>query len=141
VTETKGQTAPVELLVCTTCRRGQPTDMTGPRPGASLHAALTTGGMPDGVTLRAVECLSNCDQGCSIVLRGGTSRWTYIYGNIDETTDAEMIVDVAARYHASLDGLIPWRERPVHFRKNCVARIPPLSPPAPLAPLVETPDV
>ena len=121
------ENTPVELLVCTTCRRGQSTEVEGPRPGALLHAALTQQGVPDGVTLRAVECLSNCDHGCSLVLRGGDARWTYVYGNFDETADAEMILDVAARYHATRDGLIPWRERPVHFRKNCIARIPPLS--------------
>lgn len=119
------QAAPVELLVCTTCRHGQPTDVEGPRPGAILHDALMAGGVPEGVTLRAVECLSNCDHGCSLVLRGGSARWTYIYGNFDETTDAGMILDVAAQYLAAPDGLIPWRERPVHFRKNCVGRIPP----------------
>lgn len=118
-------TEPVELLVCTTCRRAQPTDTDGPRPGAQLHEALSGFPMPDGVTLRGVECLSNCDSGCSIVFRGGPDRWTYVYGNFDETCDAEMIVDVVARYHATSDGLVPWRERPVHFRKNCIARIPP----------------
>ncbi len=126
MTETKDQTTPVELLVCTTCRRGQPTDADAPRPGALLHDALAGGEIPPGVTLRAVECLSNCDHGCSIVLRGGDDRWTYVYGNFDETTDADMILDVAARYHATSDGLVPWRERPVHFRKNCIARIPPI---------------
>ncbi|MYH58038.1 MAG: metal-binding protein, partial [Boseongicola sp. SB0675_bin_26] len=25
-------------------------------------------------------------------------------------------------------GLVPWRERPEHFRKNCIARIPPIEP-------------
>jgi predicted metal-binding protein len=118
---------PVELLVCTTCRRGLPTDMEGARPGALLHGALAAQGMPEGITLRAVECLSNCDQGCSLVLRGGERRWTYVYGKFHGATDAEMILDVAARYRDTADGLIPWRERPVHFRKNCIARIPPFS--------------
>jgi len=120
------QGAPVELLVCTTCRRGQPTDADGPRPGAVLHATLADRDVPEGVTLRGVECLSNCDSGCSIVLRGGQDRWTYVYGNFDETTDADMILEVAGRYHDTPDGLVPWRERPVHFRKNCIARIPPV---------------
>ncbi len=118
---------PVELLVCTTCRRGQATDVEGERPGALLHDALRAQEVPEGVTLRAVECLSNCDYGCSLVLRGGDQRWTYVYGKFHEATDAEMILDVAARYRDTADGLIPWRERPVHFRKNCIARIPPLS--------------
>ncbi|MBK0328209.1 DUF1636 domain-containing protein [Rhodobacteraceae bacterium F11138] len=120
------QTAPVELLVCMTCRKGQPTDTEGPRPGALLYDALNSGDIPPGVSLRPVECLSNCDQGCSIVLRGGAGRWTYVYGNFDETQDADMILDVASRYHATADGLVPWRDRPVHFRKNCIARIPPI---------------
>ena len=119
---------PVELLVCTTCQRGQATDAEGARSGALLHGALTAHSIPEGVNLRAVECLSNCDHGCSLVLRGGERRWTYVYGNFDEGKDAETILEVAARYRDTADGLIPWRERPVHFRKNCIARIPPLSP-------------
>ncbi len=124
--QTSNGIAPVELLVCTTCRKGQPTDTEGPRPGSLLYDRLVAGNIPPGVTLRPVECLSNCDSGCSIVLRGGTGRWTYVYGNFDEARDADMILDVASRYHATADGLIPWRERPVHFRKNCIARIPPI---------------
>ncbi|MCF6234689.1 MAG: DUF1636 domain-containing protein, partial [Rhodobacteraceae bacterium] len=81
----------------------------------------------EGVNLRAVECLSNCDHGCSLVLRGGEGRWTYVYGNFDEGKDAEIILEVAARYRDTADGVIPWRERPVHFRKNCITRIPPIS--------------
>ncbi|MEY8829406.1 DUF1636 family protein [Sedimentitalea sp. XS_ASV28] len=124
--QTANGTAPVELLVCTTCRKGMSTDIEGPRPGAVLYESLAAGDLPSGVTLRPVECLSNCDSGCSIVLRGGAQRWTYVYGNFDETGDADMILEVASRYHDTPDGLIPWRERPVHFRKNCIARIPPI---------------
>ncbi len=131
VTTSRNGAAPVELLICTTCRRGQATDVEGPRPGAALHDALSARGTPEGVSLRPVECLSNCSQGCSIVLRGGARRWTYVYGNLDETTDTAMILEVAAHYHATRDGLIPWRERPVHFRKNCIVRIPPLGPKPP----------
>lgn len=124
MTSTPG-TPPVELLVCTTCRAGQPTDAPAPRPGARLHDALAGLDLPERVILRGVECLSNCDRGCSIVLRGGPGRWTYVYGNFTGPDDAELIRDVAARYEQTADGLIPWRERPPHFRKNCIARIPP----------------
>ena len=116
--------APVELLVCTTCRiMGAPAE--GPvRPGAILHAKLARAGVP-GVTVRAVECLSNCERGCSVALRG-PGRWTYVYGDIDPTQHLEALIDGATRYAATPDGLIPWRERPEHFRKHCIARIPPL---------------
>ena len=51
VTNSRDEAVPVELLVCTTCRRGLPTDVEGPRPGASLHEALAAQGVPEGVTL------------------------------------------------------------------------------------------
>lgn len=101
------------------------TSQDAPRPGALLHAALAASDLPEGITLRAVECLSNCDHGCSIVLRGG-GRWTYVYGNLDETQHVETVLDGVTRYYNAADGLVPWRERSIHFRKNCIARIPPL---------------
>ncbi len=33
----------------------------------------------------------------------------------------------AARYAATSDGLVPWRERPTIFRKGVIARIPPFA--------------
>ena len=116
--------APVEVLVCTTCKRPE-MDPEAERPGAKLFAALSAGAVPDGVVVKAVECLSNCSDGCSIVLRGGAQRWTYVYGRFAES-DAALIEDGVARYAATEDGLVPWRERPEHFRKNCIARIPPI---------------
>ncbi|MCE8554058.1 DUF1636 domain-containing protein [Ruegeria pomeroyi] len=120
------EAAPVELLVCTTCRRGLPVEDDAQRPGALLHRALSAADLPEGVTVRPVECLSNCDQGCSIVLRGGPARWTFVYENLNEADDVATIVEGVTKYHATADGLVPWRERPVHFRKNCAARIPPI---------------
>ncbi|WP_170472939.1 DUF1636 family protein [Ruegeria arenilitoris] len=120
------ETAPVELLVCTTCRRGLPIEDDTQRPGTVLHRALKQADLPSGVTLKAVECLSNCNQGCSIVLRGGPTRWTFVYENLNEIDHIETIVDGATKYLATGDGLVKWRERPEHFRKNCAARIPPI---------------
>jgi predicted metal-binding protein len=116
---------PVELLVCLTCRQADTAAMPDePREGARLHAALAAVVPPEGVTLLAVECLSNCTRGCSIALRG-PGRWTYVYGNLS-AEDASVVLDGASRYRATADGLVPWRERPEHFRRNCIARVPPL---------------
>lgn len=122
--------APVQLLVCTTCRSAKaPADPAigaeAPRPGAVLLERLLAGGVPEGTEIRPVECLSNCTRGCTIALRGA-GRWTYIYGNLDPDTDVAIAIEGAERYRATADGLVPWRERPVHFRKNCIARIPPV---------------
>ncbi len=124
--DTREPAPTVELLVCMTCRQaGAVPQMDDTRrEGERLHAALAAGALPDGVTLRGVECLSNCTRGCSVALRG-PGRWTYVYGNLS-AAEAETVADGAARYRATADGLVPWRERPEHFRKNCIARIPPL---------------
>ncbi|TCO74114.1 DUF1636 family protein [Rhodovulum euryhalinum] len=117
----------VELLVCTTCRRDAPDGAEAARPGAVLHDALMSHGLPENVRLKPVECLSNCAAGCTIVLRG-PGRWTYVYGNLDASL-VTVVAEGAARYRDAADGLVPWRERPEHFRRNCIARIPPLEAP------------
>ena len=118
---------PVELLVCTTCRMGQPVEEGEDCLGTQLFQAIEAGDLPEGVSLRGVECFSNCDYGCSITLRGGGERWSYVYGRLDPEK-VGIVLEGVARYRATSDGLVPWRERPEHFRKNCIARIPPLMP-------------
>lgn len=110
------------LHVCTTCR-GQSSEPVEPRPGASLHDALAEHPLPEGVELRAVECLSACSQGCSVAL-SAPGKWSYVYGRL-HPEDCADILSGAAAYAATADGLVPWRERPVIFRKQSLARIPP----------------
>ena len=72
------QLPPEELLVSVKCRREMDIPDGGIRPGEALHAELANRTMPEGVTLKAVECLSNCSSGCSVAVRGGAQRWTYV---------------------------------------------------------------
>ncbi|MEI4263506.1 DUF1636 domain-containing protein [Roseovarius sp. D0-M9] len=116
---------PTELLVCVKCRRGHEISNEERRPGKVLFDTLGAMDLPGGLRVTAVECLSNCSQGCTVALRGA-GRWTYIYGNLDEESQAETILEIAAQYNATADGLVPWRQRPEHIKRNCVARIPPL---------------
>ena len=117
----------VTLHVCITCRRGLPDAGYGPRPGAALHAALTEAEAPEGVRVVPVECLSACDNGCNIALTA-PGRWSYVYGHMDPETDVADILAGAAAYAKAPDGLVPWRERPAIFRKQSLARIPPMEP-------------
>ena len=121
----------VELLVCIKCKRGTEVAEDGERPGAALYESLTVRDVPQGVTVSPVECLQNCDYGCSVALRGGEERWTYVYGNLHEASDADLLLEGAALYREARDGLIPWRQRPEHFKRNCIARIPPARTAAP----------
>lgn len=115
--------------VCITCRGSAVAPADGPaegdvaRPGARLHAALLAEGLPAGVEIRAVECLSACSQGCSVAL-SAPGKWSYVYGRLS-AEDAADILAGAAAYAAAPDGLVPWRDRPVIFRKQSLARIPP----------------
>jgi len=116
--------AKATLTVCTTCRAGLPLVDGEQRAGEKLLDALIAGGAPEGVEIREVECMSVCGDGVTIALTGG-DRWSYVYGllNLDHVPD---ILDGAAKYAATEDGIVPWRERPEIFRKHSVARIPPM---------------
>lgn len=122
------------LHVCTTCRGAapqadadpRPEAQADPRPGAVLHGALIAHAPPEGVEIRPVECLSACSQGCSVAL-SAPGKWSYVYGRLTPS-DAAEILSGAAAYATAPDGLVPWRERPAIFRKQSLARIPPLLP-------------
>ena len=51
--------------------------------------------------------------------------WTYVYGRMT-LDDAPEIARGAALYATTTDGIVPWRDRPVIFRKQSLARIPPM---------------
>ena len=113
----------VTLHVCVTCRAGRPLDDDQPRAGAVLFAALGADA-PESVRVVPAECLSACDHGCNIALTG-PGRWSYVYGRLDPATHVNDILQGAAAYAATADGIVPWRDRPVIFRKQSLARIPP----------------
>lgn len=114
------------LYVCTTCRAGQPVPEGAAAPGMQLFDALTGAGAPEGVTIRPVECLSACDHGCSVAL-SKTGGWSYVYGRMT-LADAPEILRGAGLYADADNGIVPWRDRPVIFRKQSLARIPPMEP-------------
>jgi predicted metal-binding protein len=116
-----------EVLVCVKCRASAEVAPEDPRPGMLLFDALTRDLVTDDIAVTAVECLSNCSRGCSVALRSH-GKWTYVYGNL-APFDSAIVAEGALKYREAPDGLVPWRERPEHFRKNCIARIPPLEQP------------
>jgi predicted metal-binding protein len=124
---------PVTIHVCVTCK---PADFQGEeadRPGAHLYRALqeaVAGGSYPNLRVEAAKCLSVCKRPCTVAV-AGAGRWSYIYGDLDAESSARTILDGAARYAGTPDGIVPWRERPDVFRKGVVARIPPFPPPCP----------
>jgi predicted metal-binding protein len=121
-----GRSAAATLLVCITCKSDE-----GPM-GADLFEALgeRLAAEPD-IALKAVECLSVCKRPCTVAL-AAPDKWTYVVGDLTRESHLEDIVIAARRYAASAAGIVPWRERPLAFRKGVVSRTPPLT-------LAETP--
>jgi predicted metal-binding protein len=114
----------VTLHVCITCRAGQTLQEGETTPGARLYASILDVGVPEGVNLAPVECLSACSQGCSVAL-SAPGRWCYVYGRLSDANASDVIAGAAA-YAAAPDGIVPWRSRPEIFRKQSLARIPPV---------------
>jgi predicted metal-binding protein len=107
------------LLVCVTCKSED-----GP-VGAALYEALCVRLACEPISLRAIECLSVCKRPCTVAL-AAPGKWTYVVGDLSREANIEDIVNAARRYAAAPDGLVPWRERPLPFRKGVVSRTPPL---------------
>ena len=83
-------------------------------------------GSEPAIALKAVECLSVCKRPCTVAL-AAPGKWTYVVGDLDRESHLEDIVVAARRYAASTEGIVPWRERPLCFRKGVVSRTPPLA--------------
>jgi predicted metal-binding protein len=120
------------LHVCVTCRAAGASLDSPERPGARLLRALGEALGQDtqgaaGIRIEPVECLSVCKRPCTIAV-SSPGRWTYIYGDFDPDSSAETILAGLRLYAQTPDGLVPWRQRPEPFRKNVVARLPPVPP-------------
>jgi predicted metal-binding protein len=109
------------LLVCVTCK-----SEAGP-VGAGLFAALgeRLAAAPD-IALAPIECLSVCKRPCTVAL-AAVGKWTYVVGDLTRESHLEDIVTAARLYAASPEGIVPWRERPLSFRRGVVSRTPPLA--------------
>jgi predicted metal-binding protein len=127
-TEASLRSCASKLFVCITCRLlGETTEDQQGRPGARLMnilSQLLQDGEQD-IEIVPVECLSNCSRGCTVAV-SGPGKWTYVIGALDPEQHADDVVRFARLHHAQADGLPVWRERPVHIRKNTIARVPPL---------------
>ena len=114
----------VRLHICMTCKAGLPVEDGAPCMGAQVFAAVSALEIPEGVQVVPVDCLSACNTGAAVAL-SAPGRWSYVYGRMVAENAADILAGAAA-YARAPDGLVPWRERPVIFRKQSLARIPPM---------------
>jgi predicted metal-binding protein len=116
-----GTSPAATLLVCVTCKSAA-----GPMGPGLFEALGERLAAEPGIALKAVECLSVCKRPCTVAL-AAPGKWTYVVGDLDRDSHLEDILVAARRYAASREGIVPWRERPLSFRKGVVSRTPPLA--------------
>lgn len=119
----------VTIFVCVACRRrlGEGEEAFD-EPGRALVDTLQdklAGEDASRITVTPVECLAVCKRPCTIAL-AGNGKWTYLVGDLDPLAHADDILAAAESFGATDHGIIPWKERPMAFRKGVVARVPPL---------------
>ena len=110
------------IHVCVTCRAGDDGTL---RPGVRLADALEADLAGDAnIRVERIECLSVCKRPCTVAL-SARGKWTYVVADLDSEGHVADVCAGARLYASSADGIVPWRERPLPFRKNVVSRTPP----------------
>lgn len=112
----------VEAFVCVSCRGG---DGHFERPGRRLFDTVTERLRGGDCVVTPVECLSVCKRPCTVAL-AASGKWTYVIGDLHHLDNVEDFISMIIQYAATDDGIVPWRERPLSFRKGVVSRVPPL---------------
>ena len=120
------------LFVCTSCTfaAGQREHL-GQRGGYHLWQSLLNcqqqEQLPPNFRVQPVECLSACNRLCVFAI-AHPEKTTLMFGDLPALDSATAIVQLAAQYVASGDGVIPRRDRPALLQKGILARIPPVLP-------------
>ena len=119
------------VVVCNTCRASEEQRETadGVRGGAVLAGELRAlvEGDPrfEGLAIEEMPCLFNCAQHCSIHLRA-PGKIGYVLGRFAPTAEAaQAILDYAAAYAVSAEGVVPYRQWPEGVKGHFIVRVPP----------------
>lgn len=120
--EARDPAAEVTIIVCSSCRYPGTPPETFPRPGSALADATRKAAENSIVNVKQVACLGNCKRGLSAaVLRAGS--WSYIFGELDAGSAADLVAG-AELFAGSLDGFMPFRDRPEALKRGLIARVP-----------------
>ena len=117
----------VVVLICRTCKSEGWTEGET-RPGEKLaeNGVRVIGAEPDEsrISARSVECLGNCNRGCTAAILS-PGDWYYVFGGLDDGSAEDLLA--GARLMGSVaEGPLPWRGRPAILKTGMVARIPPI---------------
>lgn len=117
------------VFVCVSCRRklGEGEDQFD-HPGPALADRVRDLLANDStIAVETVECLAVCKRPCTVAL-AADGKWTYVIGDLDNVEHCEDVAAAARAFADTTNGIVPWKERPVTFRKGVISRIPPVNP-------------
>jgi predicted metal-binding protein len=120
------------LFVCKTCAtirvEGKPQGKSGGQQLLEqLHELYPNWELQNDFQIQEAECLSACSHSCTISFVA-PGKYTYLFGNLPVQESAAAVLNCAKLYFASVDGYLPWSERPKPLKNGILARIPPLPP-------------
>ena len=121
----RAQQPDATVFICVTCK--VPDSGGETLAGRALFDAVTARlreRAETGITVAPVQCLAVCKRPCTVAL-AGSGKWTSVVGDLDPCLHADDIIAAALGYQASENGVIPWSQRPLSFRKGVVSRTPP----------------
>lgn len=131
--------SPSILQICVTCRTQE--DLLAPmadneseakRSGQRLYERLLDqkDALGADIEIQAVECMNGCQSACTASLQAA-GKYSFLIGNLDDSDERVQDLLSFANAHAEADtGLPAWRDRPVHVRKNTLARLHPMALPS-----------
>jgi predicted metal-binding protein len=124
-------TATASLVVCSTCRLSKeaPSDTAG-RTGGELFAAALAAALAEHrcqglIDIQTMPCLFACDSHCTVFMRS-VGRLGYILGRFLPCQEhAAALLDYAAHYLHSEDGVVPYAHWPEGVKGHFLVRVPP----------------
>ncbi len=123
--------APASLVVCATCRfSAEARDNAQGRRGGGIFAdhlrqALAGHLCRGSLEIQSMPCLFACASPCTVFLRS-RGRLGYILGKFAPAAgSAVALLDFAAHYLASADGVVPYGNWPQGVKGHFLVRVPP----------------
>jgi predicted metal-binding protein len=123
--------ATASLVVCSTCRLSKEarSDAAGRTGGellaAALEAALAAHRCRGRLDIQTMPCLFACSSHCTVFMRS-EQRLGYILGGfLPCPAHAAALLDYAAHYLHSEDGVVPYSHWPEGVKGHFLVRVPP----------------
>ena len=113
----------IVLSICLTCRNTSE-ENSKTRAGQRLANNLKNKFNDEkNLTLRGVNCMSNCKRSCIISLTA-ENCFTYVFGDVDPKNPEYInsLKELVISYNKSPDGFLRRRHRPKIYRSNIVGR-------------------